>query len=235
MLHGVKRPHQIIEIAFLQQGFSIKLHRCPSVFDPSRVSLLLAKTLGMMNEEKVLDLGTGSGLLAIVASKLGAASVVATDISARILRCATTNAKLNGVSNVSFRLGSLYTPVKRMKFDTIICNPPQIPSSEPLDKSLWGGKDGRLLIDKVINGASRHLENSGKLIIPVLSVNNLDAIKSHMEEKGLLVKSIAEDIKPFGPKMLRLLDYIGTLKGSQIIWINKVPHWKCIVFQGTRL
>jgi methylase of polypeptide subunit release factors len=120
--------------------------------------MLLARTLRPMIGERVLDIGTGSGFLAMVASQLDAASVVATDIPTAVLRCAARNAKLNGVYNISFRLGSLYAPVRGRRFNTIICNPPQIPYPEPLDKAVWGGRDGRLIINKVIDGASKFLE-----------------------------------------------------------------------------
>lgn len=140
-----------------------------------------------MDGEKVLDIGTGSGFLAIVASRLGASSVLATDISTPILRCAARNAKLNEVSNISFRLGSFYTPVEGMRFDTIICNPPQIPFPEPSNKAVWGGKDGKLVINKIIDEASKFLVNSGKLLLPVLSVNNLNAVKSRLEKRVSLL------------------------------------------------
>ena len=225
---------RIIEVTFPHWNFRIKIEECPVVFGPSRVSMLLAKTLRLMDGEKVLDIGTGSGFLAIVASQLGATSVVATDISTAILRCAARNAKLNEVSNISFRSGFFYAPVKGMTFNTIICNPPQIPFPESLSKAVWGGKDGKLVINKVIDGASKFLENSGRLLLPVLSVNDLNAVKSRLEEKGFMVESKAEDIQPFGPKMFQLLDYIKTLEGAEIIWIDNVPHWKCVVFQGTK-
>ena len=225
---------RFIEITFPHWNFRVKIEGSPVVFGPSRVSTLLAETLRPMDREKVLDIGTGSGFLAIVASRLGATSVVATDISTDILQCATRNAKLNEVSNISFRLGSFYAPIKGMKFNTIICNPPQIPYPEPLNKAVWGGRDGKLVINKIIDGASKFLENSGRLLLPVLSVNNLDSVKSRLEEKGFQVESKAEDTQLFGPKMLQLLDYIKTLEKAEIIWIDNVPHWRCVVFQGTK-
>lgn len=226
--------NRIIDVTFSHWDFRIKIEECPVAFDPSRVSMLLAKTLRPMDGEKVLDIGTGSGFLAIVASRLGAASVVATDISTAILRCAARNAKLNEVPNISFRLGSFYAPVKGMKFDTIICNPPQIPYPEPLNKAVWGGRDGRLVINKIVDGASEFLGDTGRLLLPVLSVNNVDAVKSRLEEKSFKVELKAEDTQPFGPKMLQLLDYIQTLEKAEIVWIGNVPHWKCVVFQATK-
>lgn len=228
------RNRNLIEIAFPHWNFRVKIKACPFIFAPSRVSTLLAKTLRRMDGQMVLDIGTGSGFLAIVASRLGAALVVATDISTDILQCAGRNAKLNEVSNISFRLGPFYAPVEGMKFNTIICNPPQIPYPEPLNDALWGGRDGKLIINKIIDEASKFLENSGRILLPVLSVNDLDTTKSRLEEKGFKVEPKAEDTQPFGPKMLQLIDYIKTLEKAEIIWIDRIPHWKCVVFQGTK-
>jgi HemK-related putative methylase len=225
---------QIIEVTYPHRTLRIRIQEGSAAFCPSRVSMLLAKTLRPMRGEKILDIGTGSGFVAIVASQLGAASVVATDISTAVLRCAARNAKLNGTSNIDFRVGSCYAPVRGMRFNTIICNPPQIPCPEPFDKAVWDGRDGRLVINEVIDGASEFLENAGRLLLPVLSVNNLNAVKRRLEEEGLMLQSMAEDIQPFGPRMLPLLGYIKTLEGAKIIWIDNVPHWKCVVLQGTK-
>jgi hypothetical protein len=62
----------------------------------------------------------------------------------------------------------------------------------------------------------------------------LNAVKKRLEEKGFVVEPRAEDIQPFGPQMLQLLDYIRTLENAEVIWIDDVPHWKCIVFEGTK-
>jgi release factor glutamine methyltransferase len=226
---------QIIELTYPHRTLRIKIEEPLVAFRPSRVSILVAKTLTPMDGEKVIDIGTGSGFLAIVASKLGATSVVATDVSTGVLRCAARNARLNGVSNIDFRVGSCYAPVKGMRFNAIICNPPQIPYPEPLDKAVWGGRDGRHVINEVIDRASKFLESSGKLLLPVLSMNNLNAAKRRLEGKGFIVESKTEDIQPFGPKLFPLLGYIKTLKEAEIIWIDNVPHWKCVVFQGTKL
>ena len=47
--------------------------------------------------DSLLDIGTGSGVLSVVAAKLGAKLVIATDIDPLAIRAAKENARLNGV------------------------------------------------------------------------------------------------------------------------------------------
>ncbi|HKH07449.1 MAG TPA: methyltransferase [Agromyces sp.] len=72
---------------------------------------------------RVLDLGTGCGILAMHASRF-AREIVATDISERALAIARLNVELNGIEGVEFRLGSLFEPVEGEQFDRIVSNPP---------------------------------------------------------------------------------------------------------------
>jgi SAM-dependent methyltransferase len=70
-----------------------------------------------------LDIGTGSGYQALRAAGF-CDSVAATDINPRALNFAAFNAKINGISNVSFHLGSLFEPLGETRFDLVVSNPP---------------------------------------------------------------------------------------------------------------
>ncbi|MFT4213370.1 MAG: class I SAM-dependent methyltransferase, partial [Microbacterium sp.] len=73
--------------------------------------------------ERVLDLGCGCGIQALRARR-SAASVIATDVSARALQLTRLNALLNGVDGIQTRLGSLFDPVGGERFDRVVSNPP---------------------------------------------------------------------------------------------------------------
>lgn len=112
--------------------------------------------------ERFLDLGTGSGLTALTASRF-ATHVWAVDITPRAVRFADFNCRLNGVENVTILQGDLYQPVATLQFDRIGCNPPLEP---PLKSNMIfsvGGADGEALIARVIAGAPAHLSPNGRL------------------------------------------------------------------------
>jgi len=127
-------------------------------------SLTLSALMIPTPVDSALDLGTGCGIQALHASR-HAARVVATDISERALELAALNARLNGVENIEFRLGSLFDPVAGERFDHIISNPPfvitprveGVPSYEYRD----GGLVGDALVEAVVRGAAEHLTAGG--------------------------------------------------------------------------
>ena len=111
-----------------------------------------------------LDLGTGCGIQALHAAR-HAARVIATDISERALDLARFNAELNGVTNIEFRLGSLFEPVPET-FGHVVSNPPfvitprgsvGVPAYEYRD----GGMVGDALVASVIKDVEAHLEPGG--------------------------------------------------------------------------
>lgn len=127
-------------------------------------SLTLSSLMMPVAVESVLDLGTGCGIQALHASR-HAQRVIATDISERALWFARLNAELNGVSNIEFRLGSLFEPVAGELFDRIVSNPPFVitPRTEgvPAYEYRDGGRVGDALVAEVIAGASAHLAPGG--------------------------------------------------------------------------
>ncbi len=89
-------------------------------------------TASIMIREPVataLDLCTGNGFLALLAARF-AKRVIGTDINPRCLNLARFNARLNGIQNVEWRMGSWLEPVDGERFDLISCNPPFVLSPE---------------------------------------------------------------------------------------------------------
>lgn len=107
-----------------------------------------------------LDLGTGSGVLALLAAGFSQ-KVIATDISERALAFARFNAEINGIQNVEFVQGSLFQPVDGRWFDLIVSNPPFVIS--PGKKFLYrdSGMRGDGLVEAVVRGAAERLADGG--------------------------------------------------------------------------
>ncbi len=110
--------------------------------------------------ERALDVGTGSGVHALLAAG-HAGHVVATDVNQRALAFTELNAVLNGVTNVECRHGSLFEPVAGETFDLITCNAPYVVSPE----SRWAYRDSGFEADdfsaRVVRDAAAHLTDGG--------------------------------------------------------------------------
>lgn len=110
--------------------------------------------------EHALDVGTGSGVHALLAAA-HAEHVVATDINPRALAFTELNAALNGVTNVECRSGSLFDPVAGETFDLITCNAPYVVSPE----SRWAYRDSGYRADevseRVVREAAARLNDGG--------------------------------------------------------------------------
>ncbi len=113
----------------------------------------------------LVDIGTGSGCLAVTLKKEEEQhfTVTATDISKEALEVAIQNAK-NLEVVVEFLQGDMLHPVLDRKFDIIVSNPPYIPSEETVDDiifdnephvALFGGEDGLKFYNQILNNASK--------------------------------------------------------------------------------
>lgn len=92
-------------------------------------SRTLAKLTVRRSVRSALDLGTGSGVQALLASR-HARSVVGVDVNRRALAIAAGNARENGVANVEWREGSWLEPVRGEQFDLVVANPPYVVSPD---------------------------------------------------------------------------------------------------------
>lgn len=176
----------------------------PGIYEPAEDTFLIADNLDVRRGERVLELGTGCGLLAILAAKRGA-KVVATDINPLALECARTNAAENLVSNqIDFRCGDLFGPVGGELFDVIIFNPPYLPV-EPHEKFndtleiAWdGGKDGRKVIDRFLEELPLHLELGGRAIFVQSSLSDplktIRFLEANFEFKTIRKKVFFEEL-----------------------------------------
>jgi methylase of polypeptide subunit release factors len=110
--------------------------------------------------ERALDVGTGSGVQALLAAK-HSTHVVATDVNPRALAFTELNAALSGLDNVECRRGSLFEPVAGERFDLVTCNAPFVVSPE----TRWTYRDGALggdeLSERIVRTAVQHLTEGG--------------------------------------------------------------------------
>lgn len=110
-----------------------------NVYEPAEDTFLLAENLEVSEGDVVLDVGTGCGMLGVLAAKK-AKEVVAVDVNPYVVRCARENAKLNSVlDKMDFLQCDLLGPIRPDKvFTLIIFNPPYLPSEPDEEQTRIG-------------------------------------------------------------------------------------------------
>lgn len=210
---------------------------CKGVYEPSDESYFLAENADIHDKDTVLDIGTGTGILAIsLADK--ARYVTATDMSKRALDCATENARMNNVLNINFSKGSLFNPVKGKQFDLIVSNTPHIPTprtsyNEYVRMNVDGGPDGRKCIDQLIKEAKDHLNEGGRIQLVQSHVANIEKTISEFSKSGLPAKVTAEKTEPFGRTGCERIEYFKGL-GIGIEYDNGIPLEKVCIITARR-
>ena len=147
----------------------------PAVLIPRPETELLVELAVERMPERVLDLGTGSGCVAIsIALALPQTRVMAIDQSDSALAVARENAARLAANNVEFRQGSWYVPAAGERYDAIVSNPPYVAAGDPHlaqgdlrfepQAALVAGGDGLADIRAIIEGARAHLARGGRLL-----------------------------------------------------------------------
>jgi release factor glutamine methyltransferase len=181
---------------------------------PKFGSLLLARHLLLQPDDVVLDLGTGAGLIGVLAARRGH-RVVATDVVETHAKCARANALLNGVGDrVEVCVGDLFAPVADETFDVIATNPPQLPTppdrewSDAQSRMDNGGPDGWLLLDRIIQEGPAYLAPGGRLVFTLFGFLGVERALETLRAAGLVPRVLARDEQPF-PRIAReRLEYI---------------------------
>lgn len=186
-LRLVERRKAGVPLSYLtgiKEFWSIPIRVSPSVLIPRpETEILVEKVLELASREAedILDLGTGSGNIAIaLAKELPRARVFATDISARALAVARRNAALHEVRRIGFIRSNLFSAFRKTgeRFDFIVSNPPyvsrrdwdglppEIRDFEPR-RALLAGESGLELIRRLVRGSGAFLKPGGYLIFEI--------------------------------------------------------------------
>jgi release factor glutamine methyltransferase len=148
---------------------------------PAEDTFFLAEHMANERGQAALEIGTGSGYLAKILER-NFTLVVATDIDAGTLE----NHKLQNVvcCDGASALG--------IKFDLVVCNLPYLPSDDIVDKTVDGGHEGLTVPLQIIESASTHLKNDGKMFLLTSSLANYEKMIEEIEKKGFVVRILAK-------------------------------------------
>lgn len=151
------------------------------IFSKKRIdkgTLLLAESMAVKKNSKILDIGCGIGILGITAAKLFNANVVMSDINKRAVMLAEKNCILNNVE-CEVCQGNLYEKIKQNDFDVVLSNPPQTAGKE--------------ICFKLIEQSEKYLKSGG----------NLQLVARHNKGGKTLSKKMQEvfgNVKVIGKK-----------------------------------
>lgn len=184
------------------QGRRLSLLIHPTrLFVPNLMSWFSAASMPVVPGETFADIGTGSGLHAILAAKLGARRSYGIDISPTALRFARANARRNGVAHLCrFLRGSLVDPLisRKIKVNAMIYNAPQFPGlkvapsiPERLRNSVNGGPSGGELNARFIQEAWKALSPGGRIVNPVVSWAAPELSRKSIKDSGCRVRTLA--------------------------------------------
>jgi release factor glutamine methyltransferase len=203
-------------IAYLtgrREFWSLELDVTPAVLVPRpETELIVELALELLPPRRipdrapysVLDLGTGSGAIAIaLAAERPGWRLTGVDISPPALEVAAGNSRKFGLTHIDWRLGSWFEPVAGSRFDLIVANPPYVAAGDPaLEKltaepaiALAAGPTGLEALTDIVRGAAAHLQPESWLILEhgadqapdvaqLLERHGFSRIRSHTDFSG---------------------------------------------------
>lgn len=183
--------------------------RPPGVYRAADDTSLLAEVVRQgdyAHQRHVLDIGCGTGALALHAAQAGARSVTAVDLSFRSTATTRLNALLHHTA-IRVRRGDLFGPVQGERYDLLLANPPYVPTRTAglprhrIARCWDAGTDGRALIDRICNGSAHVLHHGGHALIVHSAVCDEDITLSQLEAQGMRARVVARTTLPFGPIM----------------------------------
>ncbi len=210
----------------------------PATFRPSTISTLVADAIEVGEESTVIDIGCGTGVLSIIAAKLGAKTVFGVDAAEGTVEVATENALSQGVADrITFYQGSVFEPLPAgTEADLVIGDISGIPddlasASGWFPSGLSGGPTGAELPLRMLEEAKEFLRKGGRLLLPTGTLQDertiLDKARSifgsirQLAERAIpLPSSLAEH--PVMTGMLKEKLVQVTQRGSRYLWTARV-------------
>lgn len=185
------------------------------VYEPGDDSFLLAKwipeQLKHYTKPRVLDMGSGSGILAVEAAK-HAKQVVACDKNPEAVKATKEAVSKSKADNVTVLRSDLFSAISDEKFDVIIFNPPYLPTHpDARDLALDGGKRGYELLTRFLGEALTYLKPKGELLVVFSSHTGKSRVEQEIA-KLCLDNTILEEKKMWFEAL-----YIASITRSKLL------------------
>lgn len=202
---------QVIEVG----RHRVALAARETVGAPTPYTMLLAENIPDLSGKTVVDIGTGSGFLAIVACLQGASRVYLLDTNPAAIDAALDNAGRNGVRGqlAPLAIGASIIPLPAGEtVDVVMSNPAQLPLPQAAEalSPYYAGPDGRRMIEDVIRATPERLSPGGRLLMVHNSETNLPKSVVLMKSFGLTPRVLGERTLELRPLFDRdWLDQLG--------------------------
>jgi len=204
----------------------------PRVFFPTSTSVLLLRAARRALEQpcrSVLDLGCGSGIVAVVLARYAppGTAVCASDLSATAVDLTRLNATRNGVA-LEVRCGSLFDPWAGRRFDLVVEDVAGV--AEPLARiSGWypadvpseAGRDGTRWILQILDAAADYLAPGGRMLFPVLTLSHEDRILERARSRFASVTQVEEQWYPVSEALAERFALVEELAAEGLVRIEK--------------
>ncbi len=182
--------------------FGLDIDLLSDVYVPREDTYLLLNVLEdkISDDYKVLDIGTGTGLIALFAAEM-CQEVVGVDINDKAVNLAKHNASKNKIENVRFIQSNLFEEVEG-RFDLVVFNPPYLPGNGydekiPGSEQWFGGEDGISVIRDFSKEVENHLSESGTILLLISSVTGLRDTKDLFVDGGFEVEVVKKKKIPW--------------------------------------
>ena len=204
------------------EGLGLSIFPHYGVFAPTRheyVQLLLDAPLPDTCDV-AFDIGTGTGLLAIILAQRGVKQVIATDLNPRALACASDNFARLELSAIQLQQTDLF-PTNAPLANLIVCNPPWLPAkpSSPLEYAVYDANSA--MLRGLLQGTKQHLAEQGEVWLILsdlaehLQLRSREELLGWFADSGLKVK-YRLDTKPKHGRSQDNTDPLFSARSSEI-------------------
>ena len=170
---------------FVEEFLAVRKARS-TTYEPREDSFLMLEALAELSLRgaRLLDMGTGSGILAAYCAKRGA-DVTASDIDVDAIKALELTTGRLGIS-IKLVACDLFSKIDG-SFDIVVFNPPYLPSPAIGDRTIDGGERGVQTINRFLDELAQHLAKDGIGLLVVSSFNDLDRLMAHHPDLGFRV------------------------------------------------